>query len=369
MNPRDSMPMTTSRSFFFFNDTATTEIYTLSLHDALPISVEFGDHRLDRLVAHLVGVLEDERVDGSGPQVFDQVGARIEADEDDLARQALLLERLHDADGRGLVRGEEAVEVGVRRQDVGRAVERAGAVRFAVLEGHDLDAGVFGLDRLLETLLALVGRDRPGLDAEDGDAPLPVQARGQTLGRVDAALLVVGRDVGDVVLGADAGVEDGDGDALARGTLDDRDERVLGRGREHDAVHAAVDGVLDDVGLPRVVGLLRRPLPDDLDARLLPRGLRAGVDALPEEVRDALRDDGDGAPAAPAARPAVARGREDEADRDGRQQQRGERSLHVPSETLSPGARPSLPAEACAGTLRTFLVSSTLNLQPLCLRA
>src|SRR5258708_34576161 len=26
-------------SFFFFNDTATTEIYTLSLHDALPISV------------------------------------------------------------------------------------------------------------------------------------------------------------------------------------------------------------------------------------------------------------------------------------------------------------------------------------------
>src|SRR2546422_6685152 len=27
--------------FFFFNDTATTEIYTLSLHDALPISVAF----------------------------------------------------------------------------------------------------------------------------------------------------------------------------------------------------------------------------------------------------------------------------------------------------------------------------------------
>src|SRR2546428_8498791 len=28
----------TRRIFFFFNDTATTEIYTLSLHDALPIS-------------------------------------------------------------------------------------------------------------------------------------------------------------------------------------------------------------------------------------------------------------------------------------------------------------------------------------------
>src|SRR2546430_14738607 len=27
--------------FFFFNDTATTEIYTLSLHDALPISAPY----------------------------------------------------------------------------------------------------------------------------------------------------------------------------------------------------------------------------------------------------------------------------------------------------------------------------------------
>src|SRR3712207_9196282 len=27
-------------SYFFFNDTATTEIYTLSLHDALPISFD-----------------------------------------------------------------------------------------------------------------------------------------------------------------------------------------------------------------------------------------------------------------------------------------------------------------------------------------
>src|SRR5260370_34335405 len=34
------MPRSTSGLFlFFFNDTATTEIYTLSLHDALPISL------------------------------------------------------------------------------------------------------------------------------------------------------------------------------------------------------------------------------------------------------------------------------------------------------------------------------------------
>src|SRR5260370_6486408 len=31
--------------FFFFNDTATTEIYTLSLHDALPICASSTDSR------------------------------------------------------------------------------------------------------------------------------------------------------------------------------------------------------------------------------------------------------------------------------------------------------------------------------------
>src|SRR6266850_7833123 len=33
----DLLPHLFSFFFFFFNDTATTEIYTLSLHDALPI--------------------------------------------------------------------------------------------------------------------------------------------------------------------------------------------------------------------------------------------------------------------------------------------------------------------------------------------
>src|SRR5256885_5965168 len=35
-------PLPLNSSFFFFNDTATTEIYTLSLHDALPILLQRG---------------------------------------------------------------------------------------------------------------------------------------------------------------------------------------------------------------------------------------------------------------------------------------------------------------------------------------
>src|SRR5258705_1511756 len=36
--------MSTGSTFFFFNDTATTEIYTLSLHDALPILTRSGSN-------------------------------------------------------------------------------------------------------------------------------------------------------------------------------------------------------------------------------------------------------------------------------------------------------------------------------------
>src|SRR2546430_17606928 len=37
--------------FFFFNDTATTEIYTLSLHDALPISRDGAGGELGPVLA------------------------------------------------------------------------------------------------------------------------------------------------------------------------------------------------------------------------------------------------------------------------------------------------------------------------------
>src|SRR5207245_11226437 len=42
-----SLSLTLFSSFFFFNDTPTTQLYTLSLHDALPISTTRVDD-LDR---------------------------------------------------------------------------------------------------------------------------------------------------------------------------------------------------------------------------------------------------------------------------------------------------------------------------------
>src|SRR2546430_16189441 len=42
--------------FFFFNDTATTEIYTLSLHDALPISLDVAGIELSAGAPRLRGL-------------------------------------------------------------------------------------------------------------------------------------------------------------------------------------------------------------------------------------------------------------------------------------------------------------------------
>src|SRR2546427_8768958 len=65
MRSLGARPVTrTKLSFFFFNDTATTEIYTLSLHDALPIfGAEPADARhADREVRLLVlGELLDRK--------------------------------------------------------------------------------------------------------------------------------------------------------------------------------------------------------------------------------------------------------------------------------------------------------------------
>src|SRR2546422_7606704 len=59
--------------FFFFNDTATTEIYTLSLHDALPISGGQQPRHPPRRVP---------------PHAPDRAGVREHADQDadDVAR-------------------------------------------------------------------------------------------------------------------------------------------------------------------------------------------------------------------------------------------------------------------------------------------
>src|SRR3712207_7168681 len=75
----------------FFNDTATTEIYTLSLHDALPILAEEGGQPLEgsRIEAPVLG--------DAGPRPADElvsIVARLR-DTDDRDRKSTRLNSSH----------------------------------------------------------------------------------------------------------------------------------------------------------------------------------------------------------------------------------------------------------------------------------
>src|SRR5258707_4371329 len=77
--------------FFFFNDTATTEIYTLSLHDALPISQ--AKHRL------LSDVVERVREPDRGRGLaFARGRRRDRGDEDELPVRTALRSEEHTSE-------------------------------------------------------------------------------------------------------------------------------------------------------------------------------------------------------------------------------------------------------------------------------
>src|SRR5258708_29068752 len=78
--------------FFFFNDTATTEIYTLSLHDALPISPRasawhrqnivrdeqcFRTEKIHRLLDYRFRTRRKEPVDLLSSETLDRKSTRL----------------------------------------------------------------------------------------------------------------------------------------------------------------------------------------------------------------------------------------------------------------------------------------------------
>src|SRR5256714_5064056 len=96
--------------FFFFNDTATTEIYTLSLHDALPISARELAGRQRALAEQLERLQAEGEAGAAGAlaQEARELARQLEAgrlDRRTLDRQQQLYRKLLDA-GRSLT-GEE----------------------------------------------------------------------------------------------------------------------------------------------------------------------------------------------------------------------------------------------------------------------
>src|SRR5215470_19924608 len=134
--------------FFFFNDTATTEIYTLSLHDALPIC-EFSNHanvlRLtigetqesERLAAEETIVILEANLDDLNPQVFgyvmdraleegalDAFGIPVQMKKNRPGMLLTILARPEDADKLTKLLFTETTTLGVRRHEEKRQALR-----------------------------------------------------------------------------------------------------------------------------------------------------------------------------------------------------------------------------------------------------
>src|SRR6266550_5979324 len=115
--------------FFFFNDTATTEIYTLSLHDALPISSlaeerpdplfippPFGDDLLAALALEVAPLLDEDCRDVQ--LVGDDLQVRTESQPDLLRRRRLFRDRVEPGVEGASAFGHRLVEEVLLRVDV-----------------------------------------------------------------------------------------------------------------------------------------------------------------------------------------------------------------------------------------------------------
>src|SRR2546428_8285420 len=102
--------------FFFFNDTATTEIYTLSLHDALPISTLVTvAHGGDAAV--VVGRVRQPpvRVHTAADTIRDRKSTRLDSSHDQISYAVFCLEKKKNTE---LFRGNNYVNhLGVVQAD------------------------------------------------------------------------------------------------------------------------------------------------------------------------------------------------------------------------------------------------------------
>src|SRR5258705_13767451 len=119
---------------FFFNDTATTEIYTLSLHDALPICKSAVDPIEIRVAVELEDLLGDRA--GIFRIQIDRAGLERGENDAGVAQTGSMLDRClalhrlaqHFAEdiGLGKALGADAQRVGLRRQREDEREEREG---------------------------------------------------------------------------------------------------------------------------------------------------------------------------------------------------------------------------------------------------
>src|SRR2546428_12178495 len=87
-------PLALRCTLFFFNDTATTEIYTLSLHDALPIyRLDVGRETRDLLRLHILRALHIGNRDARRRRITDRKSTRLNCSHDQISYAVFCLKK------------------------------------------------------------------------------------------------------------------------------------------------------------------------------------------------------------------------------------------------------------------------------------
>src|SRR2546430_4391314 len=101
--------------FFFFNDTATTEIYTLSLHDALPISRIAAQWPIGEKVKRADIVIWTDRGNADTDARSEEHTSELQSQSNLVCR--LLLEKKHSFHARTFVNTFEAQHLPLKATD------------------------------------------------------------------------------------------------------------------------------------------------------------------------------------------------------------------------------------------------------------
>src|SRR2546429_6336621 len=105
--------------FFFFNDTATTEIYTLSLHDALPISDEISLLRRENGVWRAYGTPFWGEFRAAGSNTRDRKSTRLNSSHGYISYAVFCLKKKKHAENPLLVTDDAEVVRQALRANVG----------------------------------------------------------------------------------------------------------------------------------------------------------------------------------------------------------------------------------------------------------
>src|SRR3712207_1472004 len=163
--------------YFFFNDTATTEIYTLSLHDALPISINNRDQnftpaKMQRRLAEIEAAIERYMAEMDGADAEPGGEARVEHLEQKLAslhaymaELKIVDERLRASpDGQVSLTDPDARSMNTRGSGiVGYNVQAAVEARHHLVVAHDVV--MTGSDRAQLTSMGKAAREATGANS------------------------------------------------------------------------------------------------------------------------------------------------------------------------------------------------------------